>query len=241
MVNIYEQLKTDALKLGIELGDNECALVRQYADFLIETNGKFNLTSITDEKDVLYKHFLDSFTLYPLLKETQAETLLDVGSGGGFPGLALSILFPDIKIDLLEATGKKTDFLKEAAKLLERKNVRVINGRSEEYAHIPAFREKYDIVTARALARMNTLLEYTMPYTKIGGIVIAMKKGQIEEEIKEASKACRLMGGNLENKVTVTLPGMEDDPRYLIIYRKKSQTPGKYPRRNGMPKNSPII
>ena len=241
MENNYEVFADSCKKMGLELDDTQLNLIRRYAEHLVDTNLKFNLTAITDEADILTRHFLDSFTLYPEMKKKPEAKLLDVGSGGGFPGLALSIIFPDMKISLLEATGKKTTFLKETAELLGRKNVEVYNGRCEDYALLPEHREQYDFVTARALARAATLLEYTLPFTKIGGRVIALKKGSLDDEIQEAMHACHLLGGELEGKKAVTLPEFEGDDRFLVIYLKKRKTSDKYPRRNGIPSKLPLL
>lgn len=203
---------------------------------LLEYNKKYNLTAITQEKDVFYKHFLDSALgefLFPL-----NATVLEVGSGAGFPSLVLKILRPDLKFTLLESIGKKCEFLNVVARELELKDVEVLNARAEDMAKQEKYREKYSVVCARAVAAMNTLSEYCIPFVKRGGIFVAYKGGD-EEEIKDGENAVRILGGKIKNTYTYDLPE-NYGKRSLVVVEKIKTTPEKYPRGNGKERKDPL-
>lgn len=205
-------------------------------NFLADNNNKFNLTSITDKDEVYIKHFLDSVVgeKYFGLNAKVAE----IGSGGGFPSLPLKLIRDDLSLLLIESTGKKCTYLKEAVDKLGLNCVQVLNARAEDAAREVIHREKYDISVARAVARLNTLVEYCMPFVKIGGKFIAYK-GDCDEEIKEAQRAIKVLGGEIENVDKYLLPN--GDRRTLVIVRKISSTPKTYPRGQGKERKCPII
>lgn len=220
-------------EFDIELTEKQAEKLEKYYELLIEWNEKFNITAITERRDVYIKHFVDSLLFY---KELKCGKLLDVGSGGGLPAVPLAIVNEDLSVTMLEATGKKCEFLEEVIKELELKNARVINGRAEELAKNAGFRESFDICTARAVARLNLLCEYCLPLVKKGGIFAAFK-GNGEEELIEAGNAIKLLGGKLKEVKKRDLEGAE---RELILIEKVSSTPEKYPRANGRIRKNPL-
>lgn len=209
----------------------------RFRKLLIEYNSRFNLTSLTEEKEILYKHFLDSVSGEQFFPEGAA--VADVGAGAGFPSLPLKIARPDLKFSLFESTGKKCEFLKKAAAELALSNVTVQNMRAEDAGRDPAFREKFDVCCARAVARLNTLAEYCLPLVKKGGRFVAYK-GQAEEELKEAENAIQLLGGKVEEVLNFSLP--EDmGERAIIVIKKVTETPKQYPRGQGKERSKPIL
>ena len=203
---------------------------------LLEYNQKYNLTTILEEKDVYYKHFLDSaagMDLFPLNAK-----VAEIGSGAGFPSLVLKILRDDLSFDLFESVGKKCEFLKVVVDKLGLSNVHIYNLRAEDAAKDGKFREGYDCVTARAVARMNTLSEYCMPFVKVGGQFIAYKSGDVTE-IQEAETACKILGGKIEKIYEYSLPEGYGD-RALAVVKKTKNTPNKYPRGQGKERKNPL-
>lgn len=237
-----ELLLSGARQLGITLTDAHLAQFRTLRDDLIQWNRRTNLTAITNPQEVETKHFLDSLTVVLALPKGFSPTarVIDLGTGPGFPGLPLAIVYPDVHFTLVEATWKKTDFTKHAVKALGLTNVTAINERSETLAHQPQHRERYDIVLARALAPMPVLAELTLPICAIGGIVVALKKGDVAQEIASAEKATRLMGGRLKETKPVGLQELADG-RVLVIVEKVGHTPSNYPRRPGIPAGKPLL
>ncbi len=207
-----------------------------FRSLLLEYNEKYNLTAITEEKDVTYKHFLDSAAGVDLFRE--GARVAEIGSGAGFPSMILKILRPDLSFDLFESVGKKCDFLKAAAEALQMENVRVFHIRAEDAARDKAFRERYDYATARAVARMNTLCEYCMPFVKVGGAFIAYKSGDTAE-LTEAKNAYKTLGGRLKKIYEYTLPEGYG-ARALAVVEKTEGTPNKYPRGQGKERKSPL-
>lgn len=207
-----------------------------FFNLLVEYNKKFNLTSITDEKDVFFKHFLDSAAGEFLFKKN--SSVIEIGSGAGFPSVVLKILREDLDMVLIESTGKKCDFLNTIVDNLRLKNVKVLNARAEDAAKESFLREKFDFVTARAVARLNTLSEYCLPFLKINGKFIAYK-GEDDGEISEAFKAFGVLGGKFSGKISYELP-FGYGKRTLIVVDKVKSTPFKYPRGNGKEKKQPL-
>lgn len=205
-------------------------------DFLLEYNEKVNLTSITDKNEVFIKHFLDSIVGEKLFFE--GANVIEIGSGGGFPSIPLKLLRDDLSFTLVESTGKKCTYLSSCVDKFALNGVKVVNGRAEELGKDILYREKYDCATARAVARLNTLCEYCMPFVKVGGRFIAYK-GECSEEIKEAEKAIKILGGEIESIETYSLPS--SDKRTLICIKKVCATPKKYPRGLGKERKCPII
>lgn len=207
-----------------------------FKDLLLLYNNKFNLTAITDEKDIYIKHFLDCAAGDMFFEE--GVSVLEVGSGGGFPSVPLKLLRDDLKFTLVESTGKKCEYLKAVVDKLNLSCVQVINARAEELAKDKYYREKFDACTARAVARLNTLAEYCLPFVKVGGLFIAYK-GNCSEEVEEAKKAFSVLGGELERIEKYELPNGES--RTIVVVKKVKSTPAKYPRGQGRERKCPII
>lgn len=222
--------------IGIEISQKQAEQFYKYMELLLEWNEKMNLTAITDPEEVILKHFIDSLTIIPYLKE--ADTVLDIGTGAGFPGIPLKILEENKKFTLLDSLNKRIIFLQTVITELELKNIQAIHGRAEEF--VRKEREAYDIVTSRAVARLNVLLEYMLPFVKVGGRCICMKSFEIEGELKEAKKAIEILGGKIEKVDEITLP-TTDIKRKIVIIKKIKNTPNKYPRKAGTPVKEPII
>ena len=237
-----EKLILGAKRLGLSLNSRQVERFSIYHQELIDWNRRLNLTAITDYEEVQIKHFLDSLTVVLALKQpinTGGLSVIDVGTGAGVPGLPLKIAFPDIRLVLLDATAKKATFLQHLKEKLGLDNVEIMVGRAEEVAHLDDYREKFDIVLSRAVARLPTLVELTLPFCKIGGSFIAQKKGRIEPETQQATRAIDTLGGRLREMKRVKLDELSDE-RWLIIIEKVSATPIQYPRRAGVPAKRPI-
>lgn len=224
-----------ANSIGIEISQKQAEQFYKYMELLLEWNEKMNLTAITEPEEVILKHFIDSLTIIPYLKE--ADTVLDIGTGAGFPGIPLKILEENKKFTLLDSLNKRIIFLQTVINELELKNIQAIHGRAEEF--VSKERETYNIVTSRAVARLNVLLEYMLPFVKIGGRCICMKSFEIEEELKEAKKAIEILGGEIEKIDEITLPNT-DIKRKIVVIKKVKNTPSKYPRKAGTPAKEPI-
>ncbi len=237
-----EKLITGAAKLGINLGTRETELFQAYYRELIDWNQRMNLTSITEYDAVQVNHFLDSLTVALVWKpdsDRKPAMVLDVGAGAGLPGIALKIVFPQIRLVLLEATAKKTEFLHHLKRVLDLNDVEIVVGRAEDAAHREQYREKFDLVLARAVAAMPALAELTLPFCAVGGRFVAYKKGDIKQEVEESSRAIDLMGGKLDEVKRVSISEFPDQ-RYLISVLKVKPTPAKYPRSPGTPAHKPI-
>jgi 16S rRNA (guanine527-N7)-methyltransferase len=235
-------LASGAAALGVALGAEQLAAFAAYRALLLEWNARFNLTAITDPREIVTRHFLDSLTValgVPRARWTSAPRVLDVGSGAGFPGLALAIAFPRWHVTALEATGKKVTFLRHVVATLGLARVRVLAGRAEALAHAPAERGRYDVVTARALAALPTLLEYCQPFARVGGVVIAPKKGDLAAELEAGRRAAAILGGHLVPPLPVTLPELEGD-RVLVVVMQERPCPAPYPRPAGVPRKQPL-
>ena len=238
-----EKLYSGARKLGLELSPGQLIQFDIYYQELVAFNQRLNLTRITGYEAVQIKHFLDALTLilvWPSAKPGAHLRVIDVGTGAGIPGLALKILFPDIRLTLLEATAKKADFLDHLSRKLELKNVEIALGRAEDIAHQPGHRESFDMVLARGVAPLVTLAELTLPFCRPGSSFIAQKKGDIDPEIAETSWAISLLGGKLREVKNISLEEFTDD-RKLVVISKVSPTPKAYPRRPGIPQKRPLI
>jgi 16S rRNA (guanine527-N7)-methyltransferase len=238
-----EKLIAGASKLGIELTAGQVKQFELYYQELIEWNKKINLTAITEYSTVQVKHFLDSLTITLALPEAEVErpdfNIVDIGTGAGFPGVPLKILFPQPRLVLIEPTTKKIAFLHHIIRKLELENVEVLNSRAEEAAHLPLYREQFVLVLSRAVALLPTLVELTLPFCQIGGRFIAQKKGEIDQEVNRAKEAIATLGGRLDQIKKLELDEFKDE-RYLVIIDKIYPTPNKYPRRPGVPRRRPI-
>lgn len=231
-----EELKRKVKQIGIFLEEKQIEKFYQYMNLLLEWNEKMNLTAITDPKEIILKHFIDSLTMANKVKE--GETLIDVGTGAGFPGIPLAIVKQEVKITLLDSLNKRVHFLQEVIQVLQLNNIRAVHARVEEFAKNKKEREQYDIATSRAVAPLNVLSEYLLPLVKIGGKCVCMKGSNIEE-IKQAEKAVTLLGGEIKQIEEITLPE-SDMKRHIILLEKIKQTPSKYPRKPGTPSKEPI-
>ena len=245
-----KKLINGAGKLGIEISAKQLKQFELYYQELIEWNKRINLTAITDYSSVQVKHFLDSLTITLALSQEEVErpdfNIIDIGTGAGFPGLPLKILFPQPRLVLIEPTAKKTAFLTHIIRILELKNIEVLNSRAEEAAHLSMaaahalpYREQFALVLSRAVAPLPALVELTLPFCWIGGKFIAQKKGEVDQEINRAEKAITTLGGKLDLIKKIELDEF-DDVRYLVVIAKICPTPSKYPRRPGLPRRRPI-
>jgi 16S rRNA (guanine527-N7)-methyltransferase len=227
-----------AADYGIKATPETVARFKKFAELLVEWNEKINLTAILDDEGIAVKHFLDSLTVLPYIKAT--DRVIDIGTGGGFPGIPLAIANPDLKITLLDSLDKRIRVLHEIVDELGLKKVRAEHGRAEEYGVKADWREKYDIAVSRAVANLPVLLEYCLPFVREGGYFIAMKGPDAADEIKTAEKAMDLLGGELVEVKTFLLPGT-DMERNLLIVKKVKKTPRNYPRKSGKPSKEPIL
>ena len=199
-----------------------------------------NLTAITEYKDVMKKHFVDSLSLVKAISLDGEQSLVDVGTGAGFPGLALKIAFPGLQVTLLDSLRKRIDFLGAVVQKLHLQEVELIHGRAEDVARMEGRREHSDICVSRAVANLSTLSEYCIPFVKVGGVFVSYKSEKLSEELKNARHAISIFGSELERQVEFTLPD-SDIYRNLLVIRKKKHTPGKYPRQAGQPQKNPIF
>ena len=228
-------------RLGLDIEEEQIALFQRYFNELTDWNGRTNLTAITDYSEVQAKHFLDSLTVSLVIpKDVVANgTLMDVGSGAGFPGLPLKLLYPGLRVTLVESVGKKAAFLNHMTDTLGLEGVEVCAQRAESLAHDPRMRGNFDVVVSRAVADMSVLAELTLPLCKPGGRVVAQKKFGIDDELKRAERAISLLGGTLESIETVDLEEIGEQ-RWLVVLSKNSESPSSYPRRPGIPAKRPL-
>ncbi|MFA9463447.1 MAG: 16S rRNA (guanine(527)-N(7))-methyltransferase RsmG [Velocimicrobium sp.] len=238
-MNKREKIKQEIQKLEIEISDNQCDQLLQYYELLIEWNEFMNLTTITDFDDVLTKHFIDSLELVKVIDLNQEYSLLDLGTGAGFPGIPLKIVFPNLKVTLLDSLNKRVKFLNQVIETLSIKNIYAFHGRAEDYAKDKEYREQYDLCVSRAVANLATLSEYCIPYVKKQGYFIPYKSGKIEEEVEAAKKAIHVLGGKIERIENFNLIDTNMERSFVVI-KKCKETPNKYPRNAGKPTREPI-
>ncbi|NRD77415.1 16S rRNA (guanine(527)-N(7))-methyltransferase RsmG [Bacillus sp. BRMEA1] len=234
-----EQFALTLKEKGIELTDQQLEQFDTYYKTLVEWNEKMNLTAITEKSDVYLKHFYDSISAAFYFDFTAPLTLCDVGAGAGFPSIPLKIVFPQLQVTIVDSLNKRISFLNHLATVLKIENVQFIHDRAETFGVNPIFREKFDLVTARAVARMSVLSEFCLPLAKVGGHFVALKALHAEDELKTAQKAISTLGGKMEKVFTFTLP-LEESERNIIIIKKEKQTPKKFPRKPGTPGKMPI-
>jgi 16S rRNA (guanine527-N7)-methyltransferase len=235
-----DKLVHDAQALfNVHITGRQVMALITYEKELIEWNQKFNLTAIRDSDSIRTKHFLDSLSCVLAWKASPPDHLIDVGTGAGFPGIPLKILYPNLKLTLVESVGKKAMFCQHIVRVLGLERVEVIQARAEALGQTLQHREKYDWAVARAVAHLNVLSEYLIPLVKVGGRALAQKGESGPAEAQSAEKALELLGGQLKQLIPVNLPGVADD-RYLIVIEKVAATPPKYPRKPGIPMKQPL-
>ena len=222
----------------IEIDSEKNNKLEKYRELLLEWNSFMNLTAITEEDEVNIKHFLDSLTIFRTGELDGKKSVIDVGTGAGFPGIPMAIQNPDLEVTLLDSLNKRIKFLNKVVEETELKNVTTYHGRAEEFARKKEFRDAFDVSVSRAVANMSTLAEYTMPYVKPGGVMIAMKGSEYKEELKEAENAIKILGGGIKEVKEITLP--DGILHSLIVIEKVKPTPKKYPRVGGKPKSKPL-
>ena len=245
-VDLAPILESHSNEISVPLSAEEIHAFQIYASMLKEKNKVMNLTAIDDDKGIAMKHFIDSLTLCPYIREEEARTnnsgtltFADVGTGAGFPGLPVKISCPELSVTLMDSLEKRLKFLDEVIAALDLKDCTTVHSRAEDAGRNRKYREKYDIVTARAVARLSVLAEYCLPLVKVGGVFLAMK-ARSEEEEAEGNKAVTLLGGTIEKTDTFKLPGT-DMERTIIVVRKIRPTPARFPRKAGTPSKAPII
>ena len=227
-----------AAALGISLQEAELEQFDLYAQLLVEWNQRINLTAIVKPEEIVVKHFIDSLTLLKAVELPQNAAVIDVGTGAGFPSVPIKIVRPDLRLTLLDSLNKRITFLKELSAALGQENL-CIHSRAEEAGRNPAYREKYELATARAVAHLRELSEYCLPFVKAGGCFAALKGGEPEEELRESQHAIALMGAGLEKSIPFELP--DGSRRSILILRKISQTSTKYPRPSAKIAKNPLI
>ena len=230
------ELKEKLSKIKINLNDEQIKKFYKYINLLLEWNEKINLTAITDYEEIIIKHIVDSLTINKYIKEK--ASVIDVGTGAGFPGMPIAIIRNDLDVSLLDSLNKRILFLEEVKKDLNLNNVKCVHSRAEEFGNDINYREKYDVATSRAVARLNVLVEYLIPFVKVGGICICMKGPNCEEEIEEAKGAIKKLGGKIEKVEKFNLN--EENERTIIIIKKLEKTKKEYPRKAGIPSKKPL-
>ena len=232
-----EEMSKKSKILGVRFSVEQIEQFYKYMNLLIEWNEKMNLTAITEPKEIILKHFIDSITILKYIDDN--SKLVDVGTGAGFPGVPLSIMNPTLKITLVDSLNKRLIFLQEVVKELNLKNIEIVHARAEEFGQNKNYREKFDIATSRAVANLATLSEYLVPLVKISGKIISMKASNAKEEINDAQKAIEVLGGKIEKIEEFDLPE-SDIGRTIIIIDKNKCTPAIYTRKAGTPAKEPI-
>ena len=232
-------LKEYIQNIGIELNQDKINKLINYYELLIEKNKVMNLTAITEYKDVVIKHFADSLSIIKAVNMSEVTNIIDIGTGAGFPGMVLKIVFPDVKITLLDSLNKRVNFLNEVIEMLGLKDVTAIHGRAEDYAKQKEHREKYDFCVSRAVANLSTLSEYCIPFVKEGGSFISYKSGKIDEELSQAENAVKILGGKVQDVVKFPLMDTDMDRSFVVI-KKMKPTAKKYPRKAGLPAKEPL-
>lgn len=232
-------LEEGCRELGITLDENQKKQFTDFYEYLVEKNKVMNLTGITEFQEVLIKHFLDSLACVKAVDMSRIKRIMDIGTGAGFPGVPLKIAFPHLEACLLDSLKKRVNFLEETFQMLKLENITAIHGRAEEYAKNKQYRETYDLCVSRAVSNLATLSEYCLPYVKTGGYFISYKSGTVQEEVEQAQKAVKILGGKIQDVVYFQLPDSEIQ-RSLVVIEKIKATPGRYPRKAGTPLKEPL-
>ena len=224
-------------EINIVFTEEQLQKFYQYMNLLIEWNEKINLTAIVEPKEIILKHFIDSLTIIKYIEPN--KSVIDIGTGAGFPGIPVKIMREDLDITLLDSLNKRIHFLNEVIQKLELKNITAIHARIEEFAKNKQYREAFDVATSRAVANLTTLSEYMLPIVDLKGMAICMKGSEINEEVSKSKNSIKLLGGKIDKIEEFTLP-KSDNRRNLILIKKERQTPGKYPRKPGIPSKEPL-
>ena len=232
-------LEEGCRELGITLDEIQKKQFTDFYEYLVEKNKVMNLTGITEFQEVLIKHFLDSLACVKAVDMSRIKRIMDIGTGAGFPGVPLKIAFPHLEACLLDSLKKRVNFLEETFQMLKLENITAIHGRAEEYAKNKQYRETYDLCVSRAVSNLATLSEYCLPYVKTGGYFISYKSGTVQEEVEQAQKAVKILGGKIQDVVYFQLPDSEIQ-RSLVVIEKVKATPGRYPRKAGTPLKEPL-
>lgn len=226
-------------ELGIALTDKQKQQFDKFYELLVEWNKVMNLTGITEYEEVNEKHFVDSLSIVKAIDMKSVKSVIDVGTGAGFPGIPLKIAFPHLKVVLLDSLNKRINFLNTVIAELGLTDIKTIHGRAEDYAKQTEYREKFDLCVSRAVANLSTLSEYCLPYVSVDGMFVPYKSGEIDEELENSKKAVKILGGKIENVVKFQLPGTEIG-RSFVKVRKIANTNKKYPRKAGLPAKEPL-
>lgn len=234
-----EKFKNGLQQLHIALSEKQMEQFLQYYEMLIEKNKVMNLTAITEFDEVVEKHFLDSVSLTQQLDLHQPLKVLDLGTGAGFPGIPLKIVFPELEITLMDSLNKRVLFLQDVISSLQLENIEAVHGRAEEAARNKKYRESFDLCVSRAVANISTLSEYCLPFVKIGGSFISYKSSTIEDELKDGKKGIAILGGKVKDVYKFTLPDSKLQRSFVIIEKEK-KTPKAYPRKAGTPSKDPL-
>ncbi len=224
---------------SLSLDKRQICQFLKYYELLVHWNTFVNLTAITEFSEVIKKHFIDSLSLVRYIDLSKVDTVIDVGTGAGFPGIPLKIAFPHLHITLLDSLQKRVSFLNEVIRELDLSEVETIHGRAEDFAKSDLFREKYDLCVSRAVANFSTLSEYCIPFLKTGGSFVSYKSDKVSEEIESSGNAVKILGGSIKEKFEFVLP-YTDISRTIVIVQKKKETPVKFPRKAGLPSKEPL-
>ena len=238
--NTQSKFDLELEKIGITLNERQKQQFDKYYEMLVEWNKVMNLTGITEYDEVNLKHFTDSLTIARTQEMQKVQSVIDIGTGAGFPGIPLKIAFPHLKVVLLDSLNKRIKFLDAVIEELGLENISTIHGRAEDFAKKKEYREQFDLCVSRAVANLATLSEYCLPYVKVGGMFIPYKSGEIDEEVKGSKKAVKVLGGEIEDVVKFELPGTDIGRSFVKIHKVKN-TAKKYPRKAGMPSREPIV
>ena len=226
-------------EIGITLSDKQKEQFDKFYELLVGWNKVMNLTGITEYEEVNEKHFVDSLSIVKAIDMRDVKSVIDIGTGAGFPGIPLKIAFPHLKVVLLDSLNKRINFLNTVIEELGLENIQTIHGRAEDFAKQLAYREQFDLCVSRAVANLATLSEYCIPYVEKGGLFVPYKSGEIDEEVEQAKKAVHVLGGKLDNVIKFQLPGTEIGRSFVVI-KKVQNTAKKFPRKAGLPSKEPI-
>ena len=239
-MNYFDIMNKASNNEGLQFNEKKYEQFMQYKDLIKEWNEKVNLTAIKEDEEIVKKHFIDSMKVFKFNELKNAKNVIDIGTGGGFPGIPMKIIKPEINIVLLDSLNKRINFLNEVIRELGLENIKAIHGRAEDYAQEVQYREKFDVAVSRAVANLTVLSEFCIPYVKVGGYFVAMKGPAVEEEIKQSQNAIRMLGGRIEHIEKVEIED-SDLNHNLVIISKIAQKHKKYPRKAGMVTKSPLL